>query len=96
MSLRLKLPEARWTASPSDNRRRALEILRWRGPLRFLVLVAREILKPILYWHVYYIIENDLSRQPPVPTPNDLSTSGSIAGRKILQPSSPSFLQWVN
>ena len=66
MSVRLKLPEARWTPSLSDHWRRALEILRWRGPLRFLVLVAREILKPILYWHVYYIIENDLSRQLPV------------------------------
>lgn len=46
---------------------RAFEILRWRGPWRFLLLSLRELLKPLVYWHVYYIIQNDM--QPALPTP---------------------------
>lgn len=66
MSLRLKLPEARRTVSPPEWSRRVLETLRWRGPLRFLLLVVRETLRPVFYWHVYYIVENDLRQQLPV------------------------------
>jgi GNAT superfamily N-acetyltransferase len=45
--------------------RRAAEILRWRGPVRLLFLAVREILKPIVYWHVFYIVENDLRQLLP-------------------------------
>lgn len=45
--------------------RRAPEIFRWRGPLRFLLLVAREILRPFMYWHVFYIVENDIRQSSP-------------------------------
>jgi GNAT superfamily N-acetyltransferase len=44
------------------------EALRWRGPFVFCLLVVREILRPVLYWHAYYIFETDLTRQP-VPEP---------------------------
>ncbi|MGH9684980.1 MAG: hypothetical protein ACRD4S_15375 [Candidatus Acidiferrales bacterium] len=43
--------------------RRAPEMLRWRGPFRFLVLVVREILRPFVYWHIWHIVQTDL-RQP--------------------------------
>ena len=45
--------------------RRALEILRWRGLSRFFLLVVREIFRPILYWNIFYIIENDLKEDLP-------------------------------
>jgi GNAT superfamily N-acetyltransferase len=54
-------------AKPAPPWSRALEILRWRGPWRFVVLSLRELLKPLVYWHVYYIIRNDM--QPALPTP---------------------------
>jgi GNAT superfamily N-acetyltransferase len=54
-------------AKPAPPWSRALEILRWRGPWRFLLLSLRELLQPLVYWHVYYIIQNDM--QPAVPTP---------------------------
>ena len=73
---RVELPPAS-TMPPQASRRvlpnlvpawsRAFEILRWRGPWRFLVLSLRELLKPLVYWHVYYIIQNDM--QPALPTP---------------------------
>src|ERR1700690_4327822 len=39
---------------------RAFEILRWRGPGRFLLLALREVLRPLVYWHAYYIIQNEM------------------------------------
>ena len=54
-------------AKPATPWSRAFEILRWRGPWRFLVLSLRELSKPLVYWHVYYIIQNDM--QPALPTP---------------------------
>jgi GNAT superfamily N-acetyltransferase len=54
-------------AKPAPAWSRAFEILRWRGPWRFVVLSLRELLKPLVYWHVYYIIQNDM--QPALPTP---------------------------
>jgi len=54
-------------AKPAPPWSRAFEILRWRGPWRFVVLSLRELLKPLVYWHVYYIIQNDM--QPALPTP---------------------------
>src|SRR5712692_9799599 len=43
----------------------AVEILRWRGPLRFLFLVVREVFRPVVYWHVFYIVQNDLRQSLP-------------------------------
>jgi len=43
--------------------RRALEILRWRGPGHFLLLALREMLRPLLYWYAWNIYLTDL-RQP--------------------------------
>lgn len=39
------------------------DVLRWRGPVRFLLLVVREVLRPFMYWYVYDIFDRDL-RQP--------------------------------
>ena len=44
------------------------EALRWRGPFVFCLLVVRETLRPLVYWHAYYIFETDLTRQP-IPEP---------------------------
>lgn len=41
--------------------RRASEILRWRGPLLFCLLAVREFLRPVLYWHVFYIFDTDVA-----------------------------------
>jgi GNAT superfamily N-acetyltransferase len=46
---------------------RAKEIYRWRGPWRFLLLTVREVLRPLFYWHAYYIIQNEI--RPPIPMP---------------------------
>jgi GNAT superfamily N-acetyltransferase len=50
---------------PSVSRacRRAVEILRWRGPGHFLLLALREMLRPLLYWYAWNIYLTDL-RQP--------------------------------
>jgi GNAT superfamily N-acetyltransferase len=44
------------------------EALRWRGPFVFFLVILREMLRPLVYWHAYYIFETDLTRQP-VPEP---------------------------
>jgi GNAT superfamily N-acetyltransferase len=44
------------------------ETLRWRGPFVFFLVGLREIFRPLVYWHVFYIFEIDLTRQP-VPEP---------------------------
>jgi len=44
------------------------EAMRWRGPFVFFLVILREMLRPFLYWHAYYIFETDLTRQP-VPEP---------------------------
>jgi GNAT superfamily N-acetyltransferase len=73
---RVELPPARGQATtsrqespakPGSRWARAFEILRWRGPGRFLLLSLRELLKPLVYWHVYYIIQNEM--QPALATP---------------------------
>ena len=42
--------------------RRALEILRWRGPGHFLLLALREVLRPVMYWYAWNIYLTDLSQ----------------------------------
>src|ERR1700722_6346168 len=49
-------PPGRW--------RRVSEILRWRGPLLFCILAVREFLRPVVYWHVFYIFETDVAHLP--------------------------------
>jgi GNAT superfamily N-acetyltransferase len=34
--------------------------LRWRGPLRFSLLVLRELLSPVMYWYVFTVWERDV------------------------------------
>jgi GNAT superfamily N-acetyltransferase len=47
--------------------RRIPEALKWRSPTRVLLLSLREILRPLLYWYVCDIVENDLTRPSPSP-----------------------------
>jgi GNAT superfamily N-acetyltransferase len=47
--------------------RRALEILRWRGPGHFLLLALREVLRPVMYWYAWNIYLTDL--QQPLTAP---------------------------
>ena len=42
--------------------RRALEILRWRGPVHFLLLALREVLRPVMYWYAWNIYLTDLEK----------------------------------
>jgi GNAT superfamily N-acetyltransferase len=46
---------------------RAREIYRFRGPWRFLLLSLREVLRPLMYWHAYYIIDNEILPTLPAP-----------------------------
>jgi GNAT superfamily N-acetyltransferase len=46
--------------------RRALEVLRWRGPAHFLLLALREVLRPVMYWYAWNIYLTDL-QQPLTP-----------------------------
>jgi hypothetical protein len=43
------------------------EHLRWRGSWIVFLLALREVLKPLLYWHVWHIFESDLTRELPRP-----------------------------
>jgi L-amino acid N-acyltransferase YncA len=47
--------------------RRAGEILRWRGPGHFFLLVLREVLRPLMYWYAWNIYLTDL--QEPLTRP---------------------------
>src|SRR5690348_10814324 len=60
-----KLP-TKWIASLLGGGRQVLDALRWRGPFSFLLLTVREIFNPVVYWHVFYVVENDLTDQPPL------------------------------
>jgi L-amino acid N-acyltransferase YncA len=52
---------------PSSLWRRTGEVLRWRGFWVLLLLGARNILRPIVYWHVYRIFATDIAAQVPEP-----------------------------
>jgi len=52
---------------PSSLWHRTGEVLRWRGFLVLLLLGARNILRPIVYWHVYRIFATDIAAQVPEP-----------------------------
>jgi L-amino acid N-acyltransferase YncA len=41
---------------------RAVEILRWRGPVHFLLLALREVLRPVMYWYAWNIYLTDLEQ----------------------------------
>jgi GNAT superfamily N-acetyltransferase len=49
---------------PPGQWRRISEILRWRGPFILLLLAVRDLLRPVVYWHVFYVFETDVARQP--------------------------------
>lgn len=53
---------------PSWNWSTIRETLRWRGPFVFLLVGLREIVRPVVYWHVFRIFEIDLTRHA-VPEP---------------------------
>src|SRR3984893_514855 len=69
--------------------RRAWEILRWRGPVYFLLLALREVLRPVMYWYAWNIYLTDL--QAPLTEPyakgkfNVRIFAGDIAGGKDLE-----------
>jgi GNAT superfamily N-acetyltransferase len=52
---------------PSSLWRRIGEILRWRGFGILFLLGVRNILRPIVYWHVYRIFATDIATQVPEP-----------------------------
>lgn len=52
---------------PSSLRRRIGETLRWRGFVVLFLLGVRNILRPIVYWHVYRIFATDIAAQVPEP-----------------------------
>ncbi|MBS1839480.1 MAG: hypothetical protein JSS69_02915 [Acidobacteria bacterium] len=43
------------------------QALSWRGPVIVTLLAVREIMRPLLYWHVWHIFETDISHQIPQP-----------------------------
>jgi L-amino acid N-acyltransferase YncA len=52
---------------PTSPWRRTAEILRWRGLWILLLLGVRNILRPLVYWHVYRIFATDIATQVPEP-----------------------------
>jgi GNAT superfamily N-acetyltransferase len=52
---------------PSSLWRRIGETLRWRGFAVLFLLGVRNILSPIVYWHVYRIFATDIAAQVPEP-----------------------------
>jgi hypothetical protein len=57
----------KWTPMaqpPPGQWRRISEILRWRGPFILFLLAVRKLLRPVVYWHVFYVFERDVARQP--------------------------------
>jgi hypothetical protein len=67
-----KRPPSRW--------RRIGEILRWRGPFTLFVLAVRELLRPVVYWHMFYIFERDVAREP-LPEPYSKTKKENIEVR---------------
>jgi GNAT superfamily N-acetyltransferase len=65
--------------------RRVSEVLRWRGPFLFLVLAVREILRPFVYGHVYYIFQTDLQRPLPVSYTRETLDTRIYAGNEDLE-----------
>ena len=69
--------------------RRAWEILRWRGPVYFLLLALREVLRPVMYWYAWNIYLTDL--QAPLTQPyakgkfNVRIFAGDVTGGKDLE-----------
>lgn len=62
----------------------AVEIVRWRGLLAFLLLALREVLSLIMYWHVFHIFETDIER-PPTPYSKRIFDVRIYTGGKDLE-----------
>jgi len=43
------------------------DYLQWRGPIVIALLVLRELLRPICYWHAWHIFESNLAQKMPPP-----------------------------
>ena len=57
---------AKWVAGPpTHGAGLAKSCAGWRGVRIFLVLGVRNILRPIIYWHVYRIFARDIASQVP-------------------------------
>jgi len=50
------------------------ESIRWRDPFILSLLVLREILRPLFYWHVWHIFETDISQLVPQPYAKEEAT----------------------
>jgi GNAT superfamily N-acetyltransferase len=77
-----KLSMKQWV---SRQWRNAREVLRWRGARYLLILGFREILRPILYWHVWYIFDRDLRQQLPEPDARENFESRIYSGKNALE-----------
>jgi GNAT superfamily N-acetyltransferase len=63
----------------------AREALRWRGARYVLILGFREILRPVMYWHVWYIFERDLRQPLPEPDAKGKFESRVYSGKNALE-----------
>ena len=61
--------------------RRVREIVRFRSPWRVVLLVIREIFRPLLYWNLFEIVENDLRLPARLPYGNRRFNVRFHAGR---------------
>ena len=64
---------------PPNSRRRIAEVLRWRGFWIFLLLAVRDIMRPVIYWHVYRIFATDIASQVPEPYAKEKITTKMYA-----------------
>lgn len=65
--------------------RNARDVLRWRGAHYLLILGFREILRPVMYWHVWYIFDRDLRQGLPEPDAKEKFESRIYSGQNALE-----------
>ena len=61
------------------------EGLRWRGLVFSSLLATREILRPIIYWHVWHIFQSDLQRPLAEPYAKEKVEVKVFAGKETLE-----------
>jgi GNAT superfamily N-acetyltransferase len=78
--------------------RAARDVLRWRGAAYLIILGFREILRPVMYWYVWYIFERDLRQPLPEPDAKEKFESRIYLGKDALESSgllNSSFAEYI-
>ena len=68
------------------------ELFRWRGAPIVFLLSLRELLRPLLYWHVCHIYETEISRAVPQPYCRTAFDVAILTSRDDLSSTKPNIL----